>query len=140
MCGAANPQGWKGTMSNQWFGKDKWQGTDISTEGTPLVDPATGQPFIIRSFEFHFDPNVLRQIKEKKIPAPTRQELFNSNLKQIRTMLWGDGLVAVEEAEFPPRIIVGKKKYKIIVTCQPRRGTIVADKPFTLQELTNPKS
>lgn len=127
-------------MDNKWFGKDQWTSTDVETEGTPLIDPGTGQPFIIRQFEFSFNPETLKEIKKNKLPAPTKQQLFDSAWPQIRIMLWGDGLVAIEEAEFPPHIKIGKRKYKIYITCQPRRGTMVNEKPFTLQELTQPRS
>lgn len=111
----------------------------IQTEGTPLIDPGTGQPFIIRQFEFSFDPSVVKKIKEKKLPPPTKQELFDATWPQIRIQLWGDGLVALEEKEYPPRIVIGKKKYKVYLVCQPQKRMMVAEKPFTLQELTQPR-
>lgn len=117
----------------------KWTGQEIGVNSDiPLVDEGKGKPYIIRQFEFRFSPEVLQKIQQKKIPAPTRQELFNTHVKQIRITLWGDGLVPMEEIE--PRIIIGKKKYKIIILCQPRFGTMVAERPQTLQEITKPKS
>lgn len=115
--------------SGKWVGQELGVNSDI-----PLVDEGKGKPYIIRQFEFYFDPSTLQKIKEKKIPAPTRQELFNSHVKQIRVTLWGDGLVPLEEIE--PRMVIGKKKYKIIVLCEARYKTMIAEKPNTLQELT----
>jgi hypothetical protein len=117
----------------------KWYGQEVGANSDPLIDPATGQPFIIREFIFAFNPEALRLIKQKKMAIPSKQDLFNSNWKQIEVMLWGDGLVAIMEKEFPPRIVVGKKKYKIILVCQPRQGVIVADKVRSLNQVLDNK-
>lgn len=120
-------------------GQEKWQAQEVGVNSNvPLVDAGTGKQYIIRQFEFAFDPSKIKDIQKKKIPAPTRQELFNSNVRQIRMTLWGDGLVPREDVE--PRMIIGKKKYKIILVCEPRLGVIVNDKARTLQEITKPKS
>lgn len=118
-------------------GKEKkWYGQEVGVEADQVfIDEAKGKPVIIRQFEFSFNPETVRKIRQKKIPAPTRQELFNAHWPQIKVMLWGDGLVAIEEAEFPPHVIVGKKRYKILLTCQPRMGTIVNDKFRTISNL-----
>lgn len=50
----------------------------------------------------------------------TRQGLFNAHAKQIEIMLWGDGLVF--DTDYEPRLVVGKKKYKIVVVCKVRQG------------------
>jgi len=115
----------------------KWYGNEVQVDsGTPLRDDGTGYIYVIRQFEFAINPETQRKIKDKKLPPPSKQDLFNSNWHQIRTTLWGDGLLAIEESEYPPRIVVGKKKYKIILVCKPRLGTMVAERPNTLQELT----
>lgn len=122
-------------------GSKKWTGQQVGVNSdTPLMDMGTGQKYIVRQFLFSFNPDTLNKIREKKIPAPTHQELFNSNWNQIRITLWGDGLVAVQESEYPPKIIVGKKRYKIIVVCQPRMGTVVNDHVNKLQDVLKPKS
>lgn len=135
-----------GTMDNQSTkhkgqaveidtGQTKWQAQELGVNSNiPLVDEGKGKPYIVRQFEFHFNPDTLNKIKQKKIPAPTRQELFNAHWRQIQTTLWGDGLVACQEVD--PRMIIGKKKYKIILLCEPRFRTMVAEKPNTLQEIT----
>lgn len=115
----------------------KWTGQEIGVNSDiPLVDEGKGKKMILREFGFVFDPNMLQKIREKKWPAPTKQELFNSNWKQIEITLWGDGLIAMKEVE--PRIIVGKKKYKIILLCEARMGVVINDKVRTLQEIMKP--
>lgn len=121
-------------------GKKKWTGQQVGVNSdVPLMDLGTGQKYIVRQFLFSFNPLKIKEIQEKKIPAPTQQELFNSNWPQIRTELWKDGLVAIQEKEYPPKIVIGKKRYKIIVVCQARLGTIIAEHVNTLQEVLKPK-
>ena len=119
--------------------KQKWTGQEVGVSSdTPLVNDGSGKPYIIRQFEFHFNPETVRKIRNKQIPAPTRQELFNSNWRQMQSTLWGDGLIVAQEVE--PRVIVGKKRYKIILLCEPRFKTMVAERPKTLQEITKPSA
>ena len=121
-------------------GTEKWRGREIGVNSDiPLMDEGTGRPYIIRQFEFSFDPARLIDIKKKKAPAPTKQELFNSVWSQIRRTLWGDGLVAIEDSKTPPRVLVGKKVFKVILLCEPKFGTTLVERPNTLQELTKPK-
>lgn len=121
-------------------GKEKWQGHEIGVDsGIPLRDEGKGVVRVIRQFEFHFDPAMLKKIRDKKYPPPTKQELFNSNWHQIRVTLWKDGLVAIQENQHPPQIVIGKKKYKIILVCEPQLGVLVAEKPQTLQQVLKPK-
>lgn len=122
-------------------GKKKWQGKEIGVNSDiPLKDDGTGRPYIIRQFEFRFDPTKIKDIQNKKIPAPTQQELFNSVWGQIRRTLWGDGIVAIEDPKTPPRILIFKKHFKVIILCEPKFGVLVADKIQTLQEITKPQS
>lgn len=108
-------------------GKEKWKSQELNVNSDPLIDPGTGRPVIIRSFEFQFDPAMLQKLKEHKIHVPSDQELFNSVWPQIRIMLWGDGLVARQEAEFPPKIKIGRKKFKVVLVCDPKFGRSVDD-------------
>jgi len=107
----------------------KWHADQMEAKSDPLVDPGTGKPFIIRQFDFTFKPGM------KKIP--TKQELFNAHWPQIRVMLYGDGLVANEDVE--PRVLMNKRKYKIILLCEPRFGQVVIDKVQNLQQVLNKK-
>jgi len=110
-------------------GSGKWEGKELGFKSDPLTDPGIGKPMILRYFEFVFKPG----LKEK----PTKQQLFNYHWPQIRTILWGDGLVANTDVD--PRVKVGRKKYKIILLCEPKFKTMVADRPQTLQQLFNKK-
>lgn len=118
---------------------NKWQASQIEAKSTPLVDEGKGKPYLLRQFEFSFNPETIRKIRDKKIPIPTQQEIFNSHWPQIRSMLWGDGLVAIQESELPPRIVMGKKKYRIFVLCQPKTGVIVNDPILRLQDIMKNK-
>ncbi len=121
-------------------GQKKWQGNEIGVNSDiPLMDDGTGRPYIIRQFEFRFDPAKIQDIQKKKIPAPTEQELFNSVWGQIRRTLWGDGLVAVEDPKTPPRILIFKQHFKIILLCEPKMGVMLADKVQSLQDVLKPK-
>ena len=121
-------------------GEKKWNAQQIGVNSdTPLVDAGTGQEYIVRQFLFSFNPETAKKIKEKKMAPPTAQELFNSNWNQLRVELWKDGLVAVQENEYPPKIVIGKKRYKIILVCKARQGVMVANKVNKLQDILKPK-
>lgn len=120
-----------------------WYASTVETKAEPMIDPGKGQELVLRQFEFYFDPKALNAIGEKRIPAPTKQELFNSNWPQMRIMLWSDGLIANQDVE--PRIIIGRKRYKIFILCQPRVKAsgvkeMVVDKAKNLSEILNPSA
>lgn len=118
---------------------NNWEKQDISTQSKPLIDEPDGQVRFIRQFEFSFNPLVVKQIRNKQISEPSRQELFNAHIKQIEIMLWGDGLVP--DSNHEPRLVVGKKKYKIIIACKLRQGVILGrgKKVNTLTDVFAPK-
>lgn len=124
--------GQKAEISTQ---EGNWTGQELQTESTPLVDPGSGRKLILRMFEFTINPQKVKEIKAKKIKLD-KQQLFNMHWPQIKTMIWGDGLVANRDVD--PRVIIGRKNYRIFVLCEPKFGTMVADKTKTLQELLNP--
>ena len=101
-------------------------GADLHTEGTPIIDPGIGRTVSIRVFDFKMNPTV-RGFNDK-------QAIFNSHAKQISTILWGDGLIPLEQV--PPRVIIDYKKwsYKIFVPCEARLGTLFVDAPKNLSE------
>jgi len=107
----------------------KWHADQLETKSDPLIDSGTGRPYIIRQFDFTFKPGM------KKFP--TKQDLFNAHWPQIRVLLWSDGLVANEDVE--PRVLMNKKKYKIILLCEPKFGRVVMDKPQNLQQILTKK-
>ncbi len=122
-------------------GKTKWNAQQLGVNSDmPLMDMGTGQKYIVRQFLFDFNLSLIKQIQEKKIPAPTHQDLFNSVWPQIKVELWKDGIVAVQEKEYPPKIVVGKKRFKVIMTCIPRMGVIVNERTNKLQDVLKPKS
>lgn len=112
------------------FKAGNWEGQDIEVRSDPLVNDGTGKPILLRMFEFEANPVALKRMK------PTKQELFNSHVMQIRTMLWADGLNVLDV--IPPRVVISKKieSYRIFVACQPKDGVALNEKPRTLQELT----
>lgn len=115
--------------------QSKWTGQELGVNSNiPLVDAGSGKPYVIRKFEFHFDPTVLQKIREKKVKFPSKQELFNTHWRQIQSTLWGDGLVARQDVE--PNLMISKFKYIIVLACEPRFGTSVIERPNTLQEIT----
>lgn len=110
-------------------GEHKWEGQELEVKSDPLIDPGSGQAVIIRVFEFEGNAETLKRMK------PTKQELFNSHIGQIKIMLWGDGLETFEGVE--PKIVTSKKsdKYRIAIACKPRMGVSVSETPQTLQDL-----
>lgn len=95
-------------------------GSELSTEGVPLIDPGGGPVNVIRVFTFKMNP-------EKK-HFPGKQRLFNSHAKQIEHILWGDGLRPLESVG--PRVIINSKGgfYQIFVTCSAAKGVIFSEK------------
>lgn len=109
--------------------KTKYEyGADLSTEGTPLIDPGIGKTVTIRVFDFKMNPD-----KERIFPTD-KQLIFNQHAKQISTILWGDGLIPLESVS--PRVIVnkGQGKYKIFIPCEARSNTLFIDRPKSLSE------
>lgn len=100
-------------------GLEKWKAQQVSTKSKPIDDPGIGEAIVIRGFKFVFNPETLRLIREKKIPAPTQQELFNSVWPQIKINLWGEGLVAIQEKGFEPKMKVKKRFFAITLLCEP---------------------
>lgn len=127
----------KGFETND--GKDDWYGREVSTqpdEGVQMVDAGVGGNKILRMFEFGINPEVDAKLKKDKVSAD-KQMIFNSHWPQIRTLLWGDGLVANEDVA--PRVVLGQNSYKIFMLCEPKLRTMVAEKAQTLQDIFKPK-
>ena len=106
-------------------GKHDWYGRDLEVKSGPVIDPAQGRELVIRQFEFSKNPAFTGNLP--------KQELFNMHWRQIQVTLWGDGLVPFEDIE--PRIILGKKRYKIFITCEPRLRTFIEEKPLNLKDI-----
>lgn len=103
----------------------KYEGAQAQVNSDPLIDSATGGLMILRDFTFKINKSIQY--------TPTKQELFNHHWTQIKTMLWKDGLVHMEQ--FDPRIVVGDDLYTIFVTCKPNLTNTVTERPLTLQEI-----
>ena len=111
-----------------FVGDTKYEyGANLDTQGMPLIDPGIGQTVSIRTFSFKMDPNKIRDF-------PDRQALFNSHARQIKTILWGDGLIPLEEVA--PRVIIDMKKhlYHFYIPCKARREVLFMEKPKNLSE------
>lgn len=101
----------------------KWYGKEDRTEDESVHDKGTGEPVVIRLFEFKFRPGL-----EK---TPTKEELLTPEyLKQIDITLWGDGLRRVMQ----PRTHITEEGCKIFVPCQAATGHSFLDQPKLLQE------
>lgn len=118
-------------MAEDFEGHD-YYGAKLEAEPTPLVDPGVGKPVVIREFSFKMNPEV-------KLP-PSKQELFNAHAFQIKTLLWGDGLVPYEGAS--PRVTIDKRKrsYRIIIVAEPRLNTTVIETPQSLTKMLSTAS
>jgi len=116
------------------FEGNDWYGASLQSPTTPLIDPASGKPLIIRSFDFRMNPEVKQM--------PNKQELFSAHSKQIMSLLWGDGFRPYEGAS--PRVAIDMKRrtYRIVVVAEPRLNTTVIETPRSLSQMlsTAPKN
>ena len=79
-------------------------GSQLETEGVPLIDPGGGPVNVIRVF--HFKMNPMNPGRKEKFD--NKQAIFNTHSKQIQTILWGDGLRPLENVS--PRVIIDGKR------------------------------
>ncbi len=116
-------------MGNQK--QNDWYGSTIETPGQPMIDPGLGTPMVLEVFEF-----AMRPLPEGTA-YPTQQQVFNAHWPHIRALIWSKGLVANEDVN--PRVVIGKKRYRIFLLCEPRfnkHGIKVVDgKSKTLQQI-----
>ncbi len=109
----------------------KWEGEEMQVESETKIesDTGTGQPIVLRFFDFGANPEVFKKHK------PTAQELFNSHIRGIESLLWRDGLRQFKEVE--PRLMFSKDKtrYRFIIACVPSLGNVLVDKTQTLSQL-----
>ena len=116
-----------------------WRGQTVSVDsGIKLEDDiGTGEAVIIRTFEFGANPQVFKDYEKKNGHLPYAQEIFQSHMRGIMSMLWQDGLSPAEEIE--PRLILSKKKdkYLIMVGAKPSLGNTILETPKTLSEIAN---
>lgn len=109
-----------------------WEGQEVSVKSNPLIDPGTGPTVVLRIFEFQINPQMPYNTR------PTNQVLFNTHAKQIRHLLWKDGLRPFDEGQgLEPRVQFSKRerKYRIIVPCEARFGQSFHEKARLLPTL-----
>ncbi len=109
----------------------KWEGEEVATDNLVMKDEGSGQPIVLRFFEFGVNFDAFKSRK------PTAQELFNSHLNGIKSLLWRDGLEIYEAVE--PRLMFSKdkRKYQFIIPCLPSQ--VLVDSPQTLTQLLTRK-
>lgn len=109
----------------------EWEGEELMTESNTKLeqDTGTGQAIVLRFFDFGADPEVFKQHK------PTAQELFNTHMRGLESLLWRDGLRPFQEVE--PRLMFSKNKshYRFILACIPVSGRLSVETPRTLTQL-----
>ena len=116
-------------------GKENWYGKELGAKSQPLIDPGIGQPVIIRTFMFKFNPEFIK--KNKGLRDIDKQELFNNHWPLVRIELWKDGLVANEDIS--PKLTFKKKHYFIQIACRAKLGIVLVDTPRTLNQYLQPK-
>ncbi len=108
-----------------------WEGEEVTAESTTQIteDKGTGQAIVLRFFEFGANPEVFKQHK------PTAQELFNSHIRGMESLLWRDGLRRFEGSE--PRLMFSKDKtrYRFIVPCIYAMNRVATGDHKTLSQL-----
>lgn len=109
----------------------EWEGEEVGVESKTKIqeDTGTGQPIILRFFEFAADSKVFKDHK------PTAQDLFDSHRRGMESLLWTDGLAPYHIVE--PRLQFSKdnKRYRFVVSCIPSLGNTLTEKTKTLSEL-----
>lgn len=101
----------------------KWYGKEGQTDEKPMHDTGSGEPVLIRLFEFKFPPTL-----EK---LPTKEELLTPEyIRHIQVNLWSDGLRLAME----PRVHIDKEGCKIFAPCVAATGNSFLEEPKLLQE------
>lgn len=110
-----------------------WEGEELQVESKTKLneDTGTGTPVVIRFFEFGANAEAFKKHK------PTAQELFNSHLRGLESVLWRDGLRMLKSVEPRLRFSKDKKKYQFILACEPSLGNVLAEKTKTLSQIAN---
>jgi hypothetical protein len=94
----------------------------------PLLNDPTGNPIILRRFQFRFPPDLEE--------FPSKREIADQQRNAVELFLWKDELRLVEDLRVT--IDTEKKTYDIFATCQPKAGAKLYEKPKTLQEIIKP--
>ncbi len=109
-----------GTTQMDGYGHDV-QSIETQSKTHLEDDLGTGNPAIIRCFEFGINPQAFKE------HPPTKQDLFNYHHKGIEVALWRDGMKVIPEVN--PRVVVNEQKmtYQIFVGAKPMKGHILQE-------------
>lgn len=126
-----------GTIDNEHKGV-QWEATEGEVHSSTQLedDEGFGEQAIIRAFDFYHNPG------EFKKRVPTKQELFNSHVREIEIALFESGLEVMPDVN--PQLILSKNKdgYRIMVGARPMKSHLVtwgnkADQFKTLSQIAN---
>jgi len=106
----------------------EWQGETIETPTTPLVSDDTGKPIIMRVFTFKLPP-----LKPEEMP--TTEQFIEVHKTKITGFLWRDELVPIQD--FKCIFSKDKTECRIFATCQAKPGSVILEKPQTIQHILN---
>jgi hypothetical protein len=109
----------------------QWEGEEIQTESKTRLEEDTGYGHAVVLRFFDFGANV----ESFKLHKPTAQELFNSHIRGIESLLWRDGLIFFKEVEPRLQFSKDKTKYRFIIAAVPSATSALVDKPKTITEL-----
>jgi len=98
---------------------------ELETRSTPLDDgTGDGRPIILRRFSYQLPPKV----------KLSKADILLHHKPRILPFLWKDGLEEIQE----PKVVLGKGgKFDIFVTCQPRKGHLLHERPQSLKQVLN---
>lgn len=106
-----------------------WEAESAQTDTTPLFDGGHGKPIILRTFDFKLPPM-------ESVPA--NQDLLDANIKAVKTFLWKDELVMIQD----PKVVKAKDNlsFRIFATCQAKSGSVILDTPLKVQDIFNARN
>lgn len=127
-------------MAKKFKAKEKkagyeWEGEEITAQSKTNIedDKGTGQAVVLRFFDFGANPVAFK--KEK----PTAQQLFNSHLRGMESLLWKDGLKVYSAVQ--PRLMFSKDKtrYRFVIPAISDGTTLMTQTPQTLSQILHEK-
>lgn len=104
---------------------DGWEGEEAIVHSDPLLDDGSGIPVVIRKFDFAVPPGV---------QLPSKDQLLTHNRSKIVAFLWTDELELIRELKI--ELSKDKKHFRIFAICKAKKGSLIHQKPQTLQEIT----
>ena len=104
---------------------------EVKSDTKLTDDPFEGAVAIIRKFTFGANPEAWKQYQ------PSKQELFNSHVKYIETMLWKDGMQVYDKVTPQIQFDEVRSQYHIFVGAKPARGHLVSQTPLSLTQIAH---